>query len=871
MKYRKLAFATSPIALAVVLTSCGGSSVDVMPTDEAPAAAAGASNSTDEIDAGTSEESEEIEQVTTLNSVTGRVADGYIRGATVCVDLNESDSCEDDEPTALTGAGGIYDLDIPEGAEDKPIVADISAEAIDEDTGEAIGEPLVLVAPADRPEFVSPITTLIHQEIQSNPSLSVEDAEESVKQVLGVEESEISLFDDYVAGSDDAETGEDAQRDFSFLHDTARVVTSMMKDIEREVESAAVDSGIDVAGSVDTKRAIREIVRNEVALLLPAITELVIESYNNSNSELIDGVNEEGASQESGRVEFDPDALAISLRPDDVSVNVRDRIEAVVERTEVVAADIEQALGDGVYWLEFDCSDDDVELVPDEAYELSEEYSIDEYHEREVGGVSEELLNDDAIDADGTVHSKHEGCGYFYGHVQLNESGDELVSTNYVFDAVSGAWTEEMPSEEDDYYADFSLVDGQWLQTDESGPSGDVEFSDDGVAVVTNSEGVMVLRAASRSLGASSVLSHLRADGAEDVWYSLAQPDDMFVSGSQVNLISVKESRNSYVMFNTPSWDDEIGACLEYGDNCNVSGLYSEYGFQALSSIAEIQERAISGVQISQLTDYTGPGGTMTLLMDESNDGTLPTSGIVEWTFGYGHFVDEFDEVNEFDEDYEFVEDYKAVMYDVDTASTYYPDECYLPGAPGIPFPEDEFGESEELVTNPDEELLREEEFGFDVDEMQEEANVQSDDIDTDADFSSEPYSEIEKELLERELSENGDEIYPVCVQPGVDYTDVSNGEDSYQTGETKGESRSQSRWELIEVDGVSMIEVTMPDTSGRFDGDEQQSTLLIENDGVIRLGARFPSTYVDTVLTYNEAAFTTLRSLIERGPLGTK
>gem|GEM_PF-6120102 len=345
------------------------------------------------------------------------------------------------------------------------------------------------------------------------------------------------------------------------------------------------------------------------------------------------------------------------------------------------------------------------------------------------------------------------------------------------------------------------------------------------MAVVTNSEGVMVLRAASRSLGASSVLSHLRADGAEDVWYSLAQPDDMFVSGSQVNLISVKESRNSYVMF-------------------------------TLSSIAEIQERAISGVQISQLTDYTGPGGTMTLLMDESNDGTLPTSGIVEWTFGYGHFVDEFDEVNEFDEDYEFVEDY---------------DECYLPGAPGIPFPEDEFGESEELVTNPDEELLREEEFGFDVDEMQEEANVQSDDIDTDTDFSSEPYSEIEKELLERELSENGDEIYPVCVQPGVDYTDVSNGEDSYQTGETKGESRSQSRWELIEVDGVSMIEVTMPDTSGRFDGDEQQSTLLIENDGVIRLGARFPSTYVDTVLTYNEAAFTTLRSLIERGPLGTK
>jgi len=110
MILKKTVRTTSPVALAIVLTSCG-SGTTVTPIDAGDESSAGgeppivASNATDE------ETSSAATQI-----VSGRVADGYIRGATVCVDLNENDSCDTDEPSAITGPGGTYDLNIPEGA-----------------------------------------------------------------------------------------------------------------------------------------------------------------------------------------------------------------------------------------------------------------------------------------------------------------------------------------------------------------------------------------------------------------------------------------------------------------------------------------------------------------------------------------------------------------------------------------------------------------------------------------------------------------------------------------------------------------------------------------------------------------------------------
>ena len=208
------------------------------------------------------------------NTVSGRVADGYLQGATVCVDINENDACDEGEPSSISGEGGTYQLDIPADATDKPIIADVPETAIDEDTGEAIGKKLVLSTPADRPEFISPITTLVHEELKDNPNLTVEDAEGTVQEVLGITgEDRASLFEDYVARQKN--NSDNRAEDYRYLHQTARVIATMMDGIQEQVEQAAIDNGLDFTADKDTREAMRQLVRKEVKDLLPDILSLI--------------------------------------------------------------------------------------------------------------------------------------------------------------------------------------------------------------------------------------------------------------------------------------------------------------------------------------------------------------------------------------------------------------------------------------------------------------------------------------------------------------------------------------------------------------------------------------------------------------------
>ena len=49
-------------------------------------------------------------------AVSGVVADGPLRDATVCYDLNDNDACDTGEPNDLTGADGKYSFDIAAAA-----------------------------------------------------------------------------------------------------------------------------------------------------------------------------------------------------------------------------------------------------------------------------------------------------------------------------------------------------------------------------------------------------------------------------------------------------------------------------------------------------------------------------------------------------------------------------------------------------------------------------------------------------------------------------------------------------------------------------------------------------------------------------------
>jgi len=175
-------FALLPLSL-LLLSGCGGGSGS-SDTKDATESNVSGNNSTD-------------------SAISGLVIDGYIQGATVCLDINNNYACDDDEPSALSGPGGAYSFtyseSIPAGTQ---ILADVPVGAVDEDLG-VVEKPYNMLAPADHPEVVTPLTTLVSQEIiSSGKTLSSEEAEKSVKIALGIDTNKDLLANDFVAEAD---------------------------------------------------------------------------------------------------------------------------------------------------------------------------------------------------------------------------------------------------------------------------------------------------------------------------------------------------------------------------------------------------------------------------------------------------------------------------------------------------------------------------------------------------------------------------------------------------------------------------------------------------------------------------------------------
>ena len=187
--------------------------------------------------------------IVTESTLTGKVIDGYISGATVCLDLNNNYTCDPDEPSALSGAGGSYTFTyegtIPEGIQ---ILADIPIGAVDEDLG-VVDKPYSMLAPAANPEVVTPLTTLVSQEIQSSAGqLTPEEAEESVKLMLGIDESDSLLGNDFVANVD------------ADLQETATFIAEVLAVTKEAITSNPATSDLTLAdiakASVQTAKSI---------------------------------------------------------------------------------------------------------------------------------------------------------------------------------------------------------------------------------------------------------------------------------------------------------------------------------------------------------------------------------------------------------------------------------------------------------------------------------------------------------------------------------------------------------------------------------------------------------------------------------------
>ncbi len=160
----------SPLAVAV-LVACGGGGGGGEPVVETPAPVA----------------------------FSGVVADGPLKDATVCYDLNDNGACDSGEPSSTTDADGKYKFDVAVADAGKHgVVAVVPATAIDKDTGAAVGAAFTLKAPATstagaQDVFVSPLTTAV-ADIVKDSGKTVAEAAEQVKSTLQLSGSPLANF-----------------------------------------------------------------------------------------------------------------------------------------------------------------------------------------------------------------------------------------------------------------------------------------------------------------------------------------------------------------------------------------------------------------------------------------------------------------------------------------------------------------------------------------------------------------------------------------------------------------------------------------------------------------------------------------------------
>jgi hypothetical protein len=127
-------------------------------------------------------------------SLDGKVIDGYIKEATVCLDTNENNLCDDNEPTTTTDENGSYSLDIDIAQQGYyPL---ISIGGIDTATNEQFDGTLINVIDIKEDTTLlediqlTPLTTIgsiiYKQEIQKDSNFTIDQSKELLAQKLNI-------------------------------------------------------------------------------------------------------------------------------------------------------------------------------------------------------------------------------------------------------------------------------------------------------------------------------------------------------------------------------------------------------------------------------------------------------------------------------------------------------------------------------------------------------------------------------------------------------------------------------------------------------------------------------------------------------------
>lgn len=204
-KYTKCLFGVS---LCLVMAACGGGG-----------GGGGGGDTGSEVVVGTG----------SVAVLSGQVADGYLVNARVFLDRNGNRRQDIGEPVTDSGAQGHFSLDVQPGEGGLyPVVAEIIAGlTVDEDQNQSVPEGYILEAPVGHWSFVSPLTTLVKNELDKNPSLVIADAENRIRIKLGLHSS-VSLFEDYLQ--------QQSKPEMVDAHRAARITAALMGSLHAKVE-----------------------------------------------------------------------------------------------------------------------------------------------------------------------------------------------------------------------------------------------------------------------------------------------------------------------------------------------------------------------------------------------------------------------------------------------------------------------------------------------------------------------------------------------------------------------------------------------------------------------------------------------------------
>lgn len=178
---------------------------------------------------------------TPVSQIAGAVIDGRIAGATVCLDLNANLACDTNEPSAATDASGNYTLNTA-GLTVNDVMAahlfvTVPSTAKDLDDGgltiSAAGkQAFTMLAPgsANGTVLVTPLTTLVSNELMRDPSKTTNEAHTAVRSLLGVPES-TDLNQDPSAGTTE-------------IKNIARSVATMLGEIRNKLQTSATNANV---------------------------------------------------------------------------------------------------------------------------------------------------------------------------------------------------------------------------------------------------------------------------------------------------------------------------------------------------------------------------------------------------------------------------------------------------------------------------------------------------------------------------------------------------------------------------------------------------------------------------------------------------